>query len=94
MVDGARHPLDLAELRAVCATACIGLEESVSADLVLEHALRNLYDGVAVEEVTQALILSARSADRLASAASIDAAWVASWSTADRHHCRPASGRV
>jgi len=61
MVDGARHPLDLAELRAVCATACIGLEESVSADLILEHALRNLYDGVAVEEVTQALILSARS---------------------------------
>lgn len=37
---------------------------------------------------------SAAEAARLASAASIDAAWVASWSTADRHHCCPASGRV
>ncbi|MBL8452902.1 MAG: ribonucleoside-diphosphate reductase subunit alpha [Zoogloea sp.] len=60
MANGARRPLDLAELRSACEAACAGLEETVSAHLILEHALRNLYDGVAIEEVTQALILASR----------------------------------
>ncbi|MDD2990736.1 MAG: ribonucleoside-diphosphate reductase subunit alpha [Zoogloea sp.] len=60
MVDGEKRPLDLAELRSVCEAACVGLEEAVSANLILEHALHNLYDGIAIEEVNQALILASR----------------------------------
>ena len=59
-VDGARRPLDVAALQALCEAACAGLGEAVSARAILDHALRNLYDGVPIDEVQQALILSAR----------------------------------
>ncbi len=60
MVDGERRPLDLAALRRTCDAACAGLGESVSAQAILDHALKNLYDGVAPADVQQALILAAR----------------------------------
>ena len=60
VVDGeARRPLDRAALLAVCREACTGLD-GVSADTVLEHALHNLYDGVPIAAVRQALVLAAR----------------------------------
>ena len=43
----------------VCEAACVGLEE-VSPHTILDHALKNLYDGVAMADVHQALILAAR----------------------------------
>ncbi len=60
VVDGdQRRPLDLAALRALCREACAGLAD-VSADTVLEHAVHNLYDGVPIAAVRQALVLAAR----------------------------------
>jgi ribonucleoside-diphosphate reductase alpha chain len=60
VVDGgARRPLDRSALLAVCREACTGLD-GVSADTVLEHALHNLYDGVPIAAVRQALVLAAR----------------------------------
>ncbi|MFV0371602.1 MAG: ribonucleoside-diphosphate reductase subunit alpha [Azonexus sp.] len=59
-VDGERQPLDLAGLLARCETACAGLGDAVSARAILDQALKNLYDGVAMTDVQQALILSAR----------------------------------
>ena len=60
VVDGTqRRPLDRGALLAVCREACAGLD-GVSADTVLEHALHNLYDGVPIVAVRQALVLAAR----------------------------------
>ena len=59
-VNGERRPLDIAALLETCEAACAGLGESVSARTILDHALKNLYDGVALADVRQALILAAR----------------------------------
>ncbi len=59
-VDGDQFiPLEREILRARCVEACEGLS-GVSADTVLEHALANLYDGVPMAAVRQALVLAAR----------------------------------
>lgn len=60
LIHGERHPLDLGVLLRTCESACAGVAGDVSAQLILEHALKNLYDGVAMTDVQQALILSAR----------------------------------
>ncbi len=57
---GQRRPLDRAELAGLCADACAGLGSAVDAERVLESAIRNLYDGVPLADVHQALILAAR----------------------------------
>nr|WP_255680750.1 ribonucleoside-diphosphate reductase subunit alpha [Azonexus sp. R2A61] len=59
-VDGERRPLDVAALLQRCEAACNGLGDGVSARVILDHALKNLYDGVALSDVYQALILAAR----------------------------------
>jgi len=59
-VDGERRPLDLAALLQTCEAACAGLGEGVSARTILDHAMKNLYDGVSLADVKQALILAAR----------------------------------
>ena len=59
-VDGQRIPLDVAALLKICEAACAGLGEAVSAHTILDHALKNLYDGVTMADVRQALILAAR----------------------------------
>jgi len=58
--DGVRKPLDRALLLKNCEAACAGLGERVSPRTIFEHALRNLYDGVPLNDVYQALILAAR----------------------------------
>ena len=60
LVKGERRPLNMAALLKRCEAACDGLGSEVSPRTVLDHALKNLYDGVSLENVRQALILSAR----------------------------------
>ncbi len=58
--NGERRPLDLVALRQLVESACVGLGDHVSAETILDAALRNLYDGVPGEEVRKALVLAAR----------------------------------
>src|SRR5208282_1320176 len=60
-VDGRTVALDERRLRATIAAACEGLTEYVSVDTVLRATVKNLYDGVAMEEVHKSAILAARS---------------------------------
>jgi ribonucleoside-diphosphate reductase alpha chain len=60
-IDGKDQPLDIAELTAMVTEACLDLGDAVSPHLVVEQAVRDLYDGIAFNEVRKALILSARS---------------------------------
>jgi ribonucleoside-diphosphate reductase alpha chain len=57
---GVRKPLDLAALRALIDSACVGLGDFVATDAVLGDTVKNLYDGVPIEEVHKSAILSAR----------------------------------
>ncbi|NCW32331.1 MAG: ribonucleoside-diphosphate reductase subunit alpha, partial [Betaproteobacteria bacterium] len=58
---GHSMPLDMEDLRSVIASACDGLTEVVSVDAVLDETVKNLYDGVPLDEVFKSAILSARS---------------------------------
>jgi ribonucleoside-diphosphate reductase alpha chain len=58
--QGQRVPLDLSALRALVEQACANLSADVKAEPILTETLRNLYDGVPVEEVYKAAILAAR----------------------------------
>ncbi|MFH0934728.1 MAG: ribonucleoside-diphosphate reductase subunit alpha, partial [Pseudomonadota bacterium] len=60
-VDGTTRPLDVSALSAVIESACAGLGEVVDGQLILKRTLKDLYDGVPVEEVRKCAILSARS---------------------------------
>ena len=56
---GARKPLDLKRLKQVVSDACKNLD-SVDPQPIIDETLRNLYDGVAENEVATALTMSAR----------------------------------
>jgi len=58
--DGVRKPLDLEALAALVTAACEGLPET-NPQAILQATVRDLYDGVPMEEVRKSLILSARS---------------------------------
>ncbi len=65
-VDGKLTPLDITELNKMVAEACQGLNtnglgDAVNPSVVVEQAVRDLYDGIPFTEVVKALILSARS---------------------------------
>ncbi len=61
VVDGdRRYALDLDRLQALIADACSGLGSEVKADPIMAETMRNLYDGVPVDEVYKASILAAR----------------------------------
>ncbi|KQV87078.1 MULTISPECIES: ribonucleoside-diphosphate reductase subunit alpha [unclassified Roseateles] len=57
---GERRPLDLGALKSLIASACENLGADVKPDPVLAETQRNLYDGVAIDEVYKAAILAAR----------------------------------
>src|SRR3954471_1522213 len=57
--NGQRKLLDRAALHEVVQAACIGLKET-SAEEILEATLRDLYDGVPMEEVRKSAVLAAR----------------------------------
>ena len=59
-LDGRSVPLDQERLRATIQAACEGLTDYVSVDAVLEATIKNLYDGVPLEEVHKSAILAAR----------------------------------
>ena len=60
LVDGQRQPLDMDRLLAMISSACIGLDKHVDADAIVSETVRNLYDGVPVEELYKSAILAAR----------------------------------
>lgn len=60
-VNGKLVPLDIRQLTAMVIEACRDLGEEVNPELVVEQAVRDLYDGIPFDEVRKALILSARS---------------------------------
>jgi len=60
-IDGKLLPLNSKQLNAMVTEACADLGNSVSPQLVVEQAVRDLYDGIPFTEVYKALILSARS---------------------------------
>jgi ribonucleoside-diphosphate reductase alpha chain len=57
---GERRPLELGALKSLIASACENLGADVKPDPVLAETMRNLYDGVAIDEVYKAAILAAR----------------------------------
>ncbi|AOB29861.1 ribonucleotide-diphosphate reductase subunit alpha [Bordetella sp. H567] len=58
--QGVKRPLDLAELRATIEAAGEGLSEYIDAEAILKETVKNLYDGIPVDEVYKSAILSAR----------------------------------
>ncbi len=57
---GQRVALDLKDLQTRIETACSGLGADVKADPIVAETMRNLYDGVPMDEVYKASILAAR----------------------------------
>ena len=57
---GERRPLDLGRLRAQVEAACAGLRGDAKPEAVLENVLRDIYDGVPMDEVRKSAILAAR----------------------------------
>ncbi|WP_233253657.1 ribonucleoside-diphosphate reductase subunit alpha [Limnohabitans sp. 2KL-1] len=58
--QGQRVALDLNKLKALMINACDGLGKDVSAEPIMVETMRNLYDGVPMEEVYKASILASR----------------------------------
>ncbi|MDH4401426.1 MAG: ribonucleoside-diphosphate reductase subunit alpha [Burkholderiaceae bacterium] len=58
--NGVRKPLDLAKLQATIEAAGYGLGEFVDTATIQKETLKNLYDGVPVDEVYKSAILAAR----------------------------------
>ena len=58
--NGVRKPLDLAKLQATIESAGFGLGDFVDTVSIQKETLKNLYDGVPIEEVYKSAILAAR----------------------------------
>ena len=58
--NGQSRLLDLGQIRNLIISACVGLEEHVDAEAILTETIKNLYDGVPVEELHKSAILAAR----------------------------------
>ncbi|MCU6496498.1 ribonucleoside-diphosphate reductase subunit alpha [Rugamonas sp. A1-17] len=58
--NGERKLLDMNRVTGLINAACIGLEKHVDADAIVAETLKNLYDGVPVEELHKSAILAAR----------------------------------
>ncbi len=57
---GKSRPLDMARLTALVQDACEGIGRAVDPELILQGTLKDLYEGVPIDEVRKSLILSAR----------------------------------
>jgi ribonucleoside-diphosphate reductase alpha chain len=60
MDGGQRVPLDVNYLQGLIVNACQGLGKDVQPDPIVAETMRNLYDGVPMEEVYKASILASR----------------------------------
>ncbi len=58
--NGQRVPLDMDRLRGLIQSACSGLGPDIRFEPILAETLRNLYDGVPMDEVYKASVLAAR----------------------------------
>lgn len=58
--NGVRRALDMNQVRDLINAACVGLEKHVDAEAILSETVKNLYDGVPVEELHKSAILAAR----------------------------------
>ena len=59
LADGSTFPLDFQRLQTVINEACNGLT-SVNAELVYTQTIKNLFDGVALKDVSPTAVMSAR----------------------------------
>ncbi|NIB41973.1 ribonucleoside-diphosphate reductase subunit alpha [Pseudomaricurvus alkylphenolicus] len=59
MPSGERQPLNIRRVRTIVEEACAGLKD-VEAKDILDEAMRNLYDGVSLEDVNTSLVITAR----------------------------------
>ncbi len=57
--DGSVQPLDMNRIQVIVNEACEGLKD-VEPQAILEEALRNLYDGVSINDVNTSLVITAR----------------------------------
>jgi ribonucleoside-diphosphate reductase alpha chain len=57
---GVKRPLDLHSLHHTIKAAAVGLDQFIDSDLILKETVKNLYDGIPVDEVFKSAILSAR----------------------------------
>jgi ribonucleoside-diphosphate reductase alpha chain len=58
--NGVKKPLDMDAVTGLIGAACAGLEKHVDADAILAETLKNLYDGVPVDELHKSAVLAAR----------------------------------
>ena len=58
--NGQRVPLDMDRLQGLIQSACSGLGPDIRFEPILAETLRNLYDGVPMDEVYKASVLAAR----------------------------------
>lgn len=58
-LDGQRRPLDLGRIETLVQEACANLN-NVDASKIVENSIKNLYDGVPVDGVSTALMMTAR----------------------------------
>ncbi|MCL7941954.1 ribonucleoside-diphosphate reductase subunit alpha [Halomonas sp. ATCH28] len=59
LADGTTRPLDLGRIETLVSDACEGLA-NVETQKIVDDSLKNLYDGVTVDGVSQALMMTAR----------------------------------
>ncbi|MEN8174314.1 MAG: ribonucleoside-diphosphate reductase subunit alpha [Pseudomonadota bacterium] len=59
LADGSSTPLDIERLRNLVAEACKGLAET-DAEMILNDTCRNLFEGITESDVSQSLVMSAR----------------------------------
>ncbi len=57
--DGSKQPLDVRRIRTIVQEACAGLAD-VDPKAILDEAMRNLYDGVSLDDVNTSLVITAR----------------------------------
>ncbi len=58
--NGVRVPLDMPRIAAIVRAACEGLADYVTPDTIVSETVKNLYDGVPLDEVYKSAILAAR----------------------------------
>ncbi|MBC8118194.1 MAG: ribonucleoside-diphosphate reductase subunit alpha [Burkholderiaceae bacterium] len=58
--NGVRVPLDMPRVEGIVRAACEGLAEFVTPEVILAETVKNLYDGVPLDEVYKSAILAAR----------------------------------
>ena len=58
---GHRRPLNQADLRDLIAAACVGFDGVADPEAIFSETVKNIYDGVPIEEVYKSVVLAARS---------------------------------